>query len=173
MLLPAPLASLNAFFLAYSQSDFFGKAILFTLFALSMVCWIVLLYKIWEMRKVVALSQTFQKAFEQIQDPLLSIDIARLPQTTNKLAPNPYADIFYSLKQKTVEVLNKKHHFLTQTQGSKAAAYLTSDDLNLVESHAFIAISYQNKKLEKKLSKKPKFQPTANGPLDHLLHFNM
>ncbi len=145
------LGSLNAFVVAYTQSDFFGKLIILGLIAISMICWLVLLYKTWIMRKVSQLSISFQQAIAESKNPVLALDLNQLPQAQSPAIPHPFADIYGSVKQKTVEVLNKNHYFISQTLGTKAPVYLSPTDLELLESHVTATISAQNKNLEKNL----------------------
>ncbi len=145
------LGSLSAFVISYTQSDFFGKLIILGLIAISMICWIVLLYKTWIMRQVHQLSTAFQNAVTESKNPVLTLDLAQLPQARTATIPHPFADIYSSVKQKTVEVLNKNHYFISQNVGAKAPVYLSPTDLELLESHVTATISAQNKKLEKNL----------------------
>lgn len=85
------------------------------------------------------------------KSPLLSIDVSDFPKPKNSGLPHPFAQIFNSLKERTVEVLNKNHYFLTQGGQTKTAVYLTSSDLELLESHVMITISAHTKELEKNL----------------------
>lgn len=144
-------ASLNAFVISYSQSDFFGKLIILGLIGLSVICWIVLLHKLWIIHKVRKISQAFQNALELNKESLLTVDSSSFPKPKTATIPHPYGAIFHSLKQKAVEVLNKNHYFLTQGGQTKASIYLTASDLELLEAHVTIAISAQNKELEKNL----------------------
>jgi biopolymer transport protein TolQ len=141
---------MNAFVIAYTQSDFFGKLIIMALIALSMICWIVLIHKTWTIRQVNRLSIAFQKAVEQSKEPLLTLDLNQLPRSRTNAVPHPFASIFNNVKEKTIEVLNKNHYFISQTQG-KAPVYLTPSDLELLESNVTATISVQNKTLEKNL----------------------
>ncbi len=143
------LASMNAFTVAYAQSDFFGKLIILSLVALSMICWIVLLYKIWMMKQVRRVSVSFQEALNGQKAALLTLDPAMLP--SNERAPNPFGQIFTSVKGKTIDMLNKNRYFISQNSGAQASVYLTSADLEILESHVTATISSQNKILEKHL----------------------
>lgn len=144
------LASMNAFTVAYSQSDFFGKIIILSLVGLSMLCWVVLIHKIWVVKQVNRLSTSFKTAIEQNKDPLLTIDLMQLPQPTSNFVPHPFALIYDSVKQKTIETLNKNRYFISQTSG-KNTVYLTPSDLESLEAHVTSTISTQNKILEKNL----------------------
>lgn len=141
------LASASAFVIAYDQSDFFGKIIMLGLFALSVVCWVLLIYKIWVIRKVRAISKAYQTACEQNASSLLSADLSGFPKPKVAAVPHPYNHIMGSIKNKTVEALNKNRYFLSQT-GQKSV-YLTSADFEFLESHGVTAISGQVKELEK------------------------
>ena len=142
------LGSMNTFIIAYTQSDFFGKLIILALIALSMICWIVLLHKTYTIRQVNRLSEAFQKAVAESKNPVLALDISQLPQASSSSIPHPFADIYSSVKQKTIEVLNKNHYFISQTN-VKAPVYLTPSDLELLEAHVTATISAKNKSLEK------------------------
>lgn len=135
------LGAMDTFLIAYTQSDFFGKLIMLALIGLSMLCWILLLHKAWIVRQVSRLSQSFQKTVEQNKETLLNL------QTQPS---HPFATIFTALKNKTVEVLNKNHYFLSQNSPS-SRVYLTTADLELLESHVATHISAQSKLLEKNL----------------------
>lgn len=152
MLLTIPLASIQTFSSAYSQSDFFGKLIFLGLYTLSVLCWIVLIHKIWMTRKVKKISQEFKVSFAKNKAPLLTVDLNHLPKTGFKEIPHPFAEIFLAMKQKTLEVLDKNHYFASQ--GSKredTQVFLSQSDLELVESYSLTTISSQTKHLERNL----------------------
>jgi biopolymer transport protein TolQ len=144
-----PLAAMNIFFTAYAQSDFFGKLIFMGLFTLSAICWIVLIHKIWQTQKVKKMSQAFQFAFAKNKTNLLGLELEELPHALHKEVPHPFAHIFLSLKEKTLEVLSKNHFFAQQKEAT--AVYLSPTDLELIESHVLTTISVQTKALEKNL----------------------
>lgn len=142
---------MSIFYTAYFQSDFFGKCIILALFALSIICWVVLLYKMWQTRRIRQVSHTFQKAFEKNKERLLGLEIDHLPRCAYRDVPHPFAQIFFSLKEKTIEILNKNHFFLSQEGVEPKGVYLSASDLDLVESHTLTTISIQSKQLEKNL----------------------
>jgi len=145
------LASLTSFVSAYDQSDFFGKTIILGLAALSMICWIVLIHKVWMIRKVHQISQAFQKAFEHHNVSVLGIDLDAFPKPKNRAIPHPFSDILSSLRGKTIEVLNKNRYFLSQSGSSKGAVYLSSTDFESLQAATSTVISAQLKQLEKHL----------------------
>lgn len=142
------LASLNIFASAYSQSDFFGKLIFLGLFLLSAICWIVLIYKFRMMRQVRALSYAFESAYEKNKDKLLSME---RDKEQMQGIPHPFSEVFFAIKNKTLEVLNKNLFFARQVDKDFSEVYLSMEDLELIESHALTTISKQNKALEKNL----------------------
>lgn len=139
----------NVFFSAYSQSDFFGKLIFLGLFLLSIICWFLLLHKTWMTRHVKKASEAFQLAIQQNTKPLFSLDVTDLPQLAHRSLPHPFARIFDTLKQKSIELLNKNHYFSDQRSEQSAPIYLSSQDLTLIESHVLTTISSQTKLLER------------------------
>jgi len=152
MTLSLNLASLNAFVTAYSQSDLFGKLIFLGLITLSIVCWIVLLHKIWLVRQVRKFSMAFRENFEEKKELLFNVDINDFPYSGIKEISNPFKEIFSSLKDKTLEILNKNLFFASQkTSQNQPQVYLSRTDLELIESHALTIISIESKKLDKNL----------------------
>jgi len=133
------LATHNALFSAYFQADFFGKCIFFGLFISSILCWIVLIFKSYQVRKVRLLASAFEKALEKNHDRLLSLSVEN--------QKHPFGHVFQALKKKTLEVLGKNQYYSEEKQ----AVYLTRSDLELVESHVLTTISSEAKGLEKNL----------------------
>ncbi|NGX37056.1 MAG: Biopolymer transport protein ExbB [Chlamydiae bacterium] len=131
-------ASNQALFSAYFQADFFGKCIFLGLFALSIICWVVLVYKTLQVRKAKKLAFAFEKVFNKNKEQLLNMSVKQ---------SHPFAEVFVALKQKTLEILNKNHFFAED----KETIYLTRSDLDLVESHVLTTISSESKRLEKNL----------------------
>lgn len=138
------LASLTIFSSAYSQSDFIGKMIFLSLFALSIICWIVLGYKWKATRHVQKLSLSFETRFEQNKERLLSYE-------TQDPLSHPFQELFFAVQGKTVEVLNRNLFFVRQTQPESSEVFLSSNDLELLETCGLTVISKENKRLEKDL----------------------
>jgi biopolymer transport protein TolQ len=130
---------MNVFLTAYSQSDFFGKLIFLGLYALSILCWIILIQKVLMTRNVRKASASFQQAVEKNKKTILSLEL--------KKAPHPFAVIFTSLKDKTTEILDKNHYFAKKNKD----VYLSPADLELIESHVLTSISTQSKILDKNI----------------------
>ena len=146
-----PLASLQAFTEAYSQSDFFGKLIMMGLFVLSFLCWVVLSYKIWQAKKAQLSSLHLSRLIKKNRDRLLSMEPSEVILPMPKHIPQPFAQIYFDLKEKTMETLNKKLFFLQERGDESQNIYLTTSDIDLLEQHVATTISSQCKILEKHL----------------------
>lgn len=142
------LASIQAFSSAYTQSDFFGKLIFLGLFLLSAICWVVLFQKIVLVRKTRGEAAKFTAVFQQQKGHLLSLEAHDIAGD----AASPFAHLFFSLKEKSLEILNKNHYFIAQAgEKEKSQVFLSQADLELVESYALTEISRQVKALEKNI----------------------
>lgn len=133
------------FFQAYTQSDLFGKTIFLSLFFLSITSWVLIIHKILLVRKLQKHSFIFEKDIEKKEDSLLSFKFEGLT-----LLQHPYLEIFSTLKNKTLEILNKNRFFLNSQPSSKEVA-LAPEDMELIESHVDATILHLSKKLEKNL----------------------
>jgi biopolymer transport protein TolQ len=146
------LANIGAFTTAYTQSDLFGKLIILGLISLSILCWILLIQKIWTTRHVERTSKAFCRAYQLNKERLLHLELEELPKPKNKLIPHPYGEIFRELKTKTIEILNKNHFFSSKHMGKEIGqVYLSPNDLEIVETHVLTTVSAQIKLLEKNL----------------------
>src|SRR3989339_606932 len=126
------LASMQPFIGAYAQSDLPGKLIIWSLAALSVLCWIILIYKIWEPRKVKIASAKVLSLIERNKDHLLSFDASFFSPFMPGHIPHPFPEIYFVLKDKAVEILNKKMFFLEKT-AQTGEVYLTSNDIEVLE----------------------------------------
>lgn len=140
----------SVFFSAYSHADFFGKLILASLFSLSIICWVVLVYKVKQTKKIKKISSAFEKSFEPNISRLLALSLEDITGTKTQ---HPFGNIFLSLKQKTMDILNKNHFFAAaeKKELEKSQVYLSQTDLEIIESHVLTTISAENKHLEKHL----------------------
>lgn len=131
----------QALFSAYVEADFFGKCIFLALFGVSIICWVILVYKIIQVRKAKRLCYAFEKAFQKNQGQILNLSIDL------KEPSNPFSQVFQSVKQKSVEILNKNHFFAED----KEHVFLTRTDVELIESYVLTTISSEIKRIEKNL----------------------
>lgn len=141
--------SMQTFTRAYTQSDFFGKCIMAALFALSLICWLVLCYKIWQAKKVRLSSDLFAKQLAKNKEHLLQVEVQET--SLSPYIPHPFVQIFLILRQKTLEMLDKKHFFFQRQGNQNPDVYLTKEDIELLEQHVSTTLSYQHKILEKHL----------------------
>lgn len=144
------LASMQSFTSAYVQSDLSGKVIIWALIGLSILCWITLLYKIWQAQQVKKTSALFQLLVEKNKEQLLSLEPNSLAHLMPSNIPHPFAQIYFVLKTKTLELLNKKAFFLKKS-GRSDELYLTATDIEILEQHVSSTLSNQYKILEKNL----------------------
>jgi biopolymer transport protein TolQ len=146
------LTAMSTFVTAYAHSDFVGKLIILGLISLSIICWVVLIQKVWTVQQVKHISHAFYKAYLLNKGKLLHLEVSELPKPKHRTTPHPYAEIFQDLKTKTVDILNKNLYFSSQQRGTEQGQiYLSQGDLDSVESHVLTTISAQIKHLEKHL----------------------
>jgi biopolymer transport protein TolQ len=125
---------------AYLQADIFGKFIFGSLFLLSVLSWVILIHKIWLSKRLNVLNTNFSKIINSNNANLLSINISSA-QTY------PYYNIFRSLKEKTLQILNKNSFFKSEKQN----VYLSQADVELISAHLDAEITKEIKLLEKNL----------------------
>lgn len=138
------IAAGNPFISAYLQSDWFGKWIFWGLFILSGITWTIMIHKAWVFFQVKRLSGEFASLFSE-KDPL-SLQFNRPIKGRLLEVPHPFFEIYRSLKQHALAVINRNHFF---APGSET--YLSEADLGLLEAQVHTAIASQAKKLEKNL----------------------
>src|SRR5690242_13940580 len=105
------IAFMGPFVTAYDQSDIFGRLIILGLVFLSILCWVLLLYKIWMTRQVQRISYVFYQAYHKNKEVILQLEIQNLPKPKMQQVPHPFGEIFTTLKNKTLEILNKNLYF--------------------------------------------------------------
>lgn len=120
-------------------------------FSLSIICWIVLVHKTIATRRVQALGLAFERAFDKKRDQLLALSLEEMPKSAQMNKVHPFAQVFLSMKQKTLEILNKNHYFAEAEAQETQQVYLSRGDLELVESYVLTTISAETKNLEKNL----------------------
>lgn len=142
----------NPFFDAYIQSDFLGKCIFIGLLLLSIISWIILVHKSWLTYRARKFSAQFNSAFQLQKLNPLGLDADKVSM---RKYPNPFLDLYKNLKQSTVEILTKNHHFHAAKGGAKAsnseASFLSPADIGFVEGRLQTVIASEVKGLEKNL----------------------
>lgn len=128
------LMSGNPFFDAYLESDTLGKLIFIGLVLLSIISWVIIIYKWWMTRQARTNSQEIVNLFRsQKRDPLN----VELPDSNGI---NPFAILYAVLKKQSLEILDKNK-----------SNSLTTSDLDFVEAHLDSTVANQTKNLEKNL----------------------
>ncbi|MBP9841601.1 MAG: MotA/TolQ/ExbB proton channel family protein [Simkaniaceae bacterium] len=135
----------HTFINAYFQADPFGKGIFLALFLLSLISWFFILHKIWIFREVKKYSSLFQTLVDKHRESLLNLSGDHLPKIVHRDIPHPYAHIYLTLKNKTVEILSKNNRH------ADAVNYLSHNDVELINSHLHSTIIRQKENLEKNL----------------------
>lgn len=139
------LGSTSPFLQAYHHSDLLGKGIYLALILASVICWTLLIYKIWFIREAKNNSRTFQKSVNfQKGNPLM---VENEGEKRDK-GPNPYFQIYAVLKKHTIDLLKKNHHVIGEKEGG---SYLSPTDIDCIEANAATAIATQAKEMDKHL----------------------
>ncbi len=137
------------FFSAYLLSDFFGKLIFIGLFILSLITWFVLIQKLFQFLRINKTAIELQNAINVQKGSILNINI---DSQRNGIKTNPFAKIYSSLKEKTIEVLDKNHFFNKRsTLSNDTSVFLSNSDIELISYHIDNIITIERKKLEKNL----------------------
>ncbi len=132
----------SPFIQAYTQSDFLGKCIFLSLIITSIVCWSLLVYKIWLTRKVKKSSRIFRSRVQKQKGNLLTLE----NESQSEL--NPFYALFSVLKKQTIDLLNKNHQFAGK-EGE--LSYLSPTDIDYIEAHLATSIANQTREIEKYL----------------------
>ncbi|TXI42370.1 MAG: MotA/TolQ/ExbB proton channel family protein [Nitrosomonas sp.] len=140
MIIHTSLLAVNPFIQAYTQSDLLGKVIFLSLILLSIVTWIILIYKIRLTKKAKLLSEDFFATFDQQRHNPLNF--------TYDDSSNPFINLYLKLKKYAVDILQKNQRFGLK---SDAGSYLSPQDIDLVGAHMMTAISAEAKALERHL----------------------
>ncbi len=140
------LLALNPFITAYAQSDWFGKVIFWSLFITSAICWIVIVYKSWELWAVKKLSSQFNAHFSEHKHDPLNIQCTRPMWGKLSDAPHPLFDIYRATKQQTLQILDCNLSIHSSEHNA-----LSSADIEMIEAQTTLAISSASKQLEKNL----------------------
>jgi len=133
------IATANPFISSYLQSDWFGKGIFLGLFLLSVLCWVILLFKSWQFWAVRKLSAQFSKQFAgQSGDPL-NLQFQRPMLNRIGEIPHPLFDMYRAVKTQALQLMSRK------------GEHLSGPDLELLESQVIASMSSACKKLDKHL----------------------
>ncbi|MGK5594608.1 MAG: MotA/TolQ/ExbB proton channel family protein [Parachlamydiaceae bacterium] len=134
----------NPFFESYINSDLLGKLIFIGLIALSVLSWIIILYKTRQTFLTKRNSYKFKEKFEKQKGNLLSFEDIGTPRS-------PFREIYQSLKKVSLDLLSKNHHFLKHQQGQTETSFLSESDIDFVEANLLTTVSRESKSLERNL----------------------
>lgn len=137
------LLASHPFINAYIQSDFLGKLIFLALGFLSIISWVLLIYKIWLIQKMQGMSRDFRHQFIQSKHRLLEIEM-------DHAKSNPFWSMYSVLKRYSIDLLDKNRQFGKANSSSKSV-YLSPSDLDFVGAHLYNEVAMQTKFLEKNL----------------------
>ena len=138
------LATGNLFITAYVQSDWFGKGIFWGLFILSVLCWSILIHKIWIFLQMRRLSTEFYALFSD-KDPL-NLPFQGMGKGRILEIPHPFFEIYKSLKQKTLQIIGRNHLYAVE-----GPVFLCEADISLIEAQVFTTLAKQAKVIDKNL----------------------
>jgi biopolymer transport protein TolQ len=139
----------STFFKAYFQSDLFGKSIFLMLFALSSLSWIILIEKLFLVRKLKKLCKNFALHVKKSKLDFFQIPLPKDIEQYAKSNMHPFFEIFLLTKEKTLEILEKNSFF--QKKPDKEGGYLSQADMGLIDSHLSAKIVGIMQQLEKNL----------------------
>lgn len=109
---------------------------------------IILVYKIWLMRKVRRISTEVEETFEKKKKTPLGIDFKNLMDLLEM--PNPLLSLYQVLKQGALDLLRKNKAFLkAQSEEDKGLVFLSSSDMEQLGALISQVILSERKKLEK------------------------
>jgi len=136
---------MNQFFLsnpilnAYQGSDLFGKAIFLALLFLSIITWIIFMQKFFLQREIKLRGAQLIQLFQKKRLNPLGMEVGE--------ALHPFASLYRTLKDHTLELLQKNHSVI----GEQKVTTLSATDIDLIEAHLMTAISSETKGMEKNL----------------------
>lgn len=128
---------------AYIQSDFLGKLIFWGLGIISIISWILLIYKIWLIQKMQGKALTFRQQFFQSKHRMLEIEI-------DQSQSNPFWSMYSVLKRYSIDLLDKNRQFGSSAPSAQSV-HLSPSDLDFVGAHLYNEVAMQTKFLEKNL----------------------
>lgn len=139
------LLSASPFFDAFFHSDALGRVIFLSLIFLSILTWIIVIYKAWVTYGAKREAGIFKKNLHSYKGNILALESLE--------GENHYLNLYKVLKKQTVEILNKNKRFNEGVKGQeeRVRSYLSPSDIDIVESHLATMIMKQTKSLEKNL----------------------
>jgi len=128
---------MNPFIESFQSSDKFGKLIFLFLYGLSIISWVVLIYKTMLIRKSKKLSFEFEELVDKHKYQLLDFSYNNYEKYRN----SPFTRVFNVLKETSIESLNKNQFFLRQKDKENKSNFLSESDVQLIEAQINTKIS--------------------------------
>lgn len=129
---------INPFFHAYDQADWLGRAIFLGLIGLSILTWVLVIYKIRCTRQARLCAAAFYQQFQQGRGHPLSLPLAA--------GSSPFQTLYTTLKEYAVDLLKKNQHFSGDKENG--AVYLSPSDIDLIGSHLMTKVTAETQRLE-------------------------
>jgi len=126
---------------SFLLADWLGKGIYLSLFALSVVCWVILIQKTLLTRKLHKEATHFTRLFERHKKSPLNFDI---PPSGD----NPLQKIYAILKKQTLELLNKNRHF---SKDAAKPVTLSPTDMDFLDNYLASSIQEEVHRVEENL----------------------
>jgi biopolymer transport protein TolQ len=143
------LAVNNPFVDAYVQSDLVGKLIFIALITLSIISWVLIIYKSWTTHSAVKAAAAFEKLFASKQTTPLQVESNHSGQREQS---SPFRGLYRVLQQHTLILLNRNHHFAAanagQSPSESQAVSLSAVDIASIETHLAGALVTEKMRLE-------------------------
>lgn len=129
----------NPFVQAYTMSDLLGKCIFLGLFSLSVISWVLMIYKWKLIKKCHQNNLFFEQLFRQHRNRPLDLPLKKDIDT------NPFMALYLVLKRQTIELLAKNNQFLKDP----SLGMLSSTDIDSVATLLLQERKKESEKLEK------------------------
>jgi biopolymer transport protein TolQ len=134
---------------AYLRSDLFGRLIFLSLFILSIISWIILIYKVWLSRTVNKSSDHFKKVFLLKKRQPLHLEFRQVITKGN--IPHPFLELYRTVKTHTLEILKKNKIYGKKSDEESLSNYLSSTDIEQIGAQVSATIHHERKKLQSNL----------------------
>ena len=138
MILSFKLLGINPFFQAYTQADWLGRAIFLGLVLLSILTWVLLIYKIHYTRTARRTALAFYKRFQKERHHPLAM--------AENASTSPYQNLYRTMKEYALELLKKNQHFSSRAE--EEGVYLSPSDIDLIGNHLMTQVTAEAQRLE-------------------------
>lgn len=132
---------------AFTRSDFLGKVIFLSLGALSILSWVIILYKLWLVKGVEGAAEKVNRVVKKNARAPLNLDLKHFNDQGG--VPNPFLALYKVLKIQVLDLLTKNKELLAKRENQ--AVFLSSTDIEQLGSQVDMVAYTEKKKLEKYL----------------------